>query len=194
DSSQTPSEVRFGVAPHSIRAVPLADLKKIASWSRDNRLPIHMHVAEQTAENGACLREYESTPVQLLSKEGLLGHDFTAVHAINISDEEIAMLAKANATICSCPTTERNLGDGILSADRIMSSGINIAFGSDSQAQIDPLEDARELDYHLRLERQERAILDPTDTQTLASRLFDCASLHGARALGVPSGGFTTGS
>ena len=68
-----------------------------------------MHVAEQTAENGACLREYGSTPVQLLSKEGLLGHDFTAVHAINISDEEIAMLAKANATICSCPTTERNL-------------------------------------------------------------------------------------
>jgi formimidoylglutamate deiminase len=194
DCPATPSEVRFGVAPHSVRAVPLADLKKIAAWSRENGLPLHMHVAEQVGENAACLREYGSTPVQLISKEGLLGPDFTAVHAIHISDEEIAMLAKANATICSCPTTERNLGDGIISADRVMAAGINIAFGSDSQTQIDPLEDARELDYHLRLERQERAILDPSATQTLASRLFDCATLHGARALGVPGGGFAPGS
>jgi formimidoylglutamate deiminase len=194
DCSATPSEVRFGVAPHSVRAVPLGNLKEISAWSRENGLPLHMHVAEQVAENAACLREYGSTPVQLLSKEGLLGPDFTAVHAIHISDEEIAMLAKANATICSCPTTERNLGDGIISADRVMAAGINIAFGSDSQAQIDPLEDARELDYHLRLERQERAILDPLATQTLASLLFNCATLHGARALGVPGGGFTPGS
>ena len=194
DSSASPSEVRFGVAPHSVRAVPLADLSTIAAWSRDNRLPLHMHVAEQVAENTACKREYGSTPVQLLSKKGLLGPGFTAVHAIHISAEEIAMLAEANATICSCPTTERNLGDGIFAADRVMAAGINVAFGSDSQAQIDPLEDARELDYHLRLEQQERAILDPIGDQTLASRLFDCATAHGARALDLPSGGLAPGS
>jgi formimidoylglutamate deiminase len=194
DSSATPREVRFGVAPHSVRAVPLADLKEIAAWSRENGLPLHMHVAEQVAENAACLREYGFTPIQLLGKEGLLGPDFTAVHAIHISADEIAMLAEANATICSCPTTERNLGDGIIAADRIMEAGINVAFGSDSQAQIDPLEDARELDYHLRLERQERAILDPLETETLDSRLFDCATLHGARALNLPGGDLTSGS
>jgi formimidoylglutamate deiminase len=194
DSSATPREVRFGVAPHSVRAVPLAALIEIVAWSRENGLPIHMHVAEQVAENAACLREYGSTPVQLLGKEGLLGPDFTAVHAIHISADEIAMLAEANATICSCPTTERNLGDGIIAADQVMEAGINVAFGSDSQAQIDPLEDARELDYHLRLERQERAILDPLATKTLASRLFDCATLNGARALNLPGGDMTSGS
>jgi formimidoylglutamate deiminase len=194
DCSASSSEVRFGVAPHSVRAVPLADLKKIAAWGRDNGLPLHMHVAEQVAENAACLREYGSTPVQLLGKEGLLGPDFTAVHAIHISADEVAMLAEANAIICSCPTTERNLGDGTIAADRVMAAGISVAFGSDSQAQIDPLEDARELDYHLRLERQERAILDPIATQTLASRLFDCATLHGARSLGVPGGELKAGS
>jgi formimidoylglutamate deiminase len=194
DCSGAPSEVRFGVAPHSIRAVQLADLKTIAAWSREHGLPLHMHVAEQVAENAACLREYGTTPVQLLSREKLLGPDFTAVHAIHIGADEIAMLADANSTICSCPTTERNLGDGIFAADRIMTAGIDVAFGSDSQAQIDPLEDARELDYHLRLERQERAILDPIATQTLSSRLFDCATLHGARALGLPGGEFTPGT
>jgi formimidoylglutamate deiminase len=194
DSSATQSEVRFGIAPHSVRAVPLPDLIEIAAWSRENKLPLHMHVAEQVAENAACLREYGSTPVQLLSKERLLGPDFTAVHAIHISRGEIAMLAEANATICSCPTTERNLGDGIIAADNVMAAAIRVAFGSDSQAQIDPLEDARELDYHLRLEHQERAILDGIEAQTLASRLFDCATIHGAHALDLPAGGLAPGA
>ncbi len=187
-------DVRFGVAPHSLRAVPLRDLKEIAAWTRERKLPLHMHVAEQIAENEACLREYGLTPVALLGREGLLAPDFTAVHAIHITADEIELLARANTTVCSCPTTERNLGDGVIAADQVMREGIRIAFGSDSQAQIDPLEDARELEYHLRLERQQRAILDQIGEQTLASRLFDCATVHGARALGVPAGGLTAGS
>jgi formimidoylglutamate deiminase len=147
-----------------------------------------MHVAEQIAENEACLREYGLTPVALLGREGLLGPDFTAVHAIHITGEEIASLSRSAATICSCPTTERNLGDGILAADLVMRQGIPIALGSDSQAQIDPLEDARQLEYHLRLEHQQRAILDQIGNQTLASRLLDCATIHGPNALGIPSG------
>ena len=188
------TEVRFGVAPHSLRAVPLRELKEIAAWCRERKLPLHMHVAEQVAENQACLREYGMTPVELLASENLLGPDFTAVHAIHITGEEIAGLAGANATICSCPTTERNLGDGVIVADQVMRAGIRIALGSDSQAQIDPLEDARELDYHLRLDRQQRAILDQIGEQTLSSRLFDCATVHGARALGVCAGELSQGA
>jgi formimidoylglutamate deiminase len=187
------AEVRFGVAPHSLRAVPLRELKEIAGWTRERKLPLHMHVAEQIGENEACLREYGLTPVALLGREGLLAPDFTAVHAIHITADEIEQLARATATVCSCPTTERNLGDGVIVADQVMRKGIRIAFGSDSQAQIDPLEDARELEYHLRLERQQRAILDQIGEQTLASRLFDCATAHGARALGVPAGELTGG-
>ncbi len=187
------ADVRFGVAPHSLRAVPLPELKEIAAWTRERKLPLHMHVAEQLGENEACLREYGLTPVALLGREGLLGPDFTGVHAIHITSDEIELLARANAIVCSCPTTERNLGDGVIVADQVMREGIRIAFGSDSQAQIDPLEDARELEYHLRLERQQRAILDQIGEQTLASRLFDCATIHGARALGVPAGELTGG-
>jgi formimidoylglutamate deiminase len=192
--SANPTEVRFGVAPHSIRAVPLPDLKEIAVWSRASKLPVHMHVAEQVAENTACLREYGRTPVDLFNRERILGPDFTAVHAIHINSDEIAMLADADSTICSCPTTERNLGDGILAADNVMAAGIRVALGSDSQAQIDPLEDARELDYHLRLEQQKRAILDQTAAKPLASWLFDCATVHGAQALALPGGDLTAGS
>lgn len=188
------SDVRLGVAPHSIRAVPLNDLREIAAWAREKKLPLHMHMAEQVAENEACMREYGQTPVASLGEAGLLGPDWTAVHAIHINADETAMLADAAATICSCPTTERNLGDGILAADKVMRASVRVALGSDSQAQIDPLEDARELDYHLRLEHQQRAILDQIAEQPLSQRLFDCATVNGAQSLQIPAGTLATGS
>ncbi|HSY02400.1 MAG TPA: formimidoylglutamate deiminase [Acidobacteriaceae bacterium] len=181
-------QVSIGVAPHSLRAVPLDDLRDIAAWARNQRLPLHMHMSEQVAENEACLREYGNTPVALLRDAGLLGPDWTAIHATHTTTDEIAMIASEHATICACPTTERNLGDGIFAADRVMKSGVRVALGSDSQAQIDPLEDARELDYHLRLALQQRAILDQIGKQSLAARLFDSATVNGARALAVPTG------
>jgi formimidoylglutamate deiminase len=187
------ADVRFGVAPHSIRAVPLQELREIVSWARSNSLPLHMHVAEQTAENSACQHEYGCTPVELLAREDLLGKDFVAVHAIHLNSQEMAALADARAIVCSCPTTERNLGDGIVPVDALMKLGVRHALGSDSQAQIDPLEDARELDYHLRLAQQERAVLDQIDGRPVASRLFACATIHGAQALGITTGSLAPG-
>ena len=193
DTPSDRSDVRIGAAPHSIRAVPLDDLREIAAWARDRRLPLHMHISEQVAENEACLREHGATPVALLAREGLLGPDFTAIHATQITSDETATLAGAGVTICACPTTERNLGDGILAADAVFKAGIPVALGSDSQAQIDPLEDARQLEYHLRLRDQQRAILDQIAGQSLAERLFCCATANGARALAVPAGELAPG-
>lgn len=187
-------QVQLGVAPHSIRAVPLDDLREIAAVARQHSLPLHMHMAEQTAENEACLREYGTTPVALASDAGLLGPDWTAIHATHTSPDELRLLAEADAAICACPTTERNLGDGIIPAHQALQAGIRVALGSDSQAQIDPLEDARELDYHLRLQHEQRAILDHIGGVPLAKRLFDCATVNGARSLAVPTGNLSPGS
>jgi formimidoylglutamate deiminase len=188
------TSVRVGVAPHSIRAVSLEHLREIVAFARHRHHPLHMHISEQVAENNSCLREYGVTPVTLLDREKLLASDLTAVHGIHVSLEEIGMLAASSSTICSCPTTERNLGDGILPADGMLQAGIRIALGSDSQAQIDPLEDARELDYHLRLHYQQRAILDQIRGEALAKTLFDCATVHGATSLFVPAGNLSAGS
>jgi formimidoylglutamate deiminase len=188
------TEASLGVAPHSIRAVPLDDLREIVAFGRAQKLPIHMHISEQVAENEACMREHGATPVALLAAAGLLGSDWTAVHAIHLEQKERDMLSAANVTVCSCPTTERNLGDGIFVAGEIMQRGVRVALGSDSQAQIDPLEDARELDYHLRLLQQQRVMLDQIDATPIAARLFACATYNGAQALRVPAGSLTVGS
>jgi formimidoylglutamate deiminase len=194
DNALQRSAVHLGVAPHSIRALRLEAIAEITGWARQRSLPVHMHVAEQRAENDACMREYGATPVALLANNGILHPGFTGVHTIHTSAEELEQFAASGATICSCPTTERNLGDGILAADRAMTAGIRIALGSDSQAQIDSLEDARELDYHLRLRDEQRAITDQIDGVRIAERLFTAATRNGAEALHIPAGRFIPGT
>jgi cytosine/adenosine deaminase-related metal-dependent hydrolase len=186
------------VAPHSIRAVPLNGLREIAKYARANHLPLHMHVAEQPAEIDACLAEYNCRPVELLQRESILDPHFTAIHAIHITPEEAHDLGAARANVCACPTSERNLGDGAVPADQLFAAGASICFGSDSNIQIDILEDARELEYHLRMKKLERVILTDADADrdsdrnsdqsSLARRLFESATESGARSLGGPSG------
>jgi len=181
DTEELRKLVPVGVAPHSVRAVPLDYLREVARYAKANHLPLHMHVAEQPAEVEACIAEYGRRPVELLHDEGILDDRFAAIHAIHITDEEAGFLGRS--TVCACPTSERNLGDGAVPADRLYAAGARICFGSDSNIQIDLLEDARLLEYHLRMNRLERAILPGG-----ARGLFQSATESGAQSLQTPGG------
>jgi formimidoylglutamate deiminase len=192
--------VTVGAAPHSIRAVPLEELKQIAAYARAHGdLPLHMHISEQVGENSACEAEYGRTPVALMDEHGVLSSRTTLIHAIHLTEPEFESVARSGATICSCPTTERNLGDGIFPADVAFRFGIPVAFGSDSQAQIDTLEDARQLEYHLRLRDQQRGILDGSVRPEWAAQasieggLLGAATRNGYAALGLSGGSLAVG-
>jgi formimidoylglutamate deiminase len=180
-----------GIAPHSVRAVPLDYLRKVIQFANQQDLPVHMHVAEQPAEVSACIEEYGRSPVALLETEGLLSEGFTAVHAIHVTPKAVRMLAAAGATVCACPTTERNLGDGIVPVDEFIRQGLCVALGTDSQVEIDLLEDARELEYYLRLQKMERAVMVAPEDEgrsALAARLFHFATMNGAFSIDAPGG------
>lgn len=194
-----------GVAPHSVRAVPLEYLREVIGYANEHQLKVHMHVAEQPAEVSACVEEYGRTPFALLETEGLLSERFTAVHAIHVTPKAIAGFAKTGALICACPTTERNLGDGVVPADEYLNHHVPISLGTDSHAQIDMFEEARELEYHLRLQKLERAVLRVSSPSVsegkfddealpdgrasdIARLLFDSATVSGARSIGSPNG------
>ena len=180
-----------GVAPHSVRAVPLDYLRELFRYGQEKSLPLHMHIAEQPAEIEASLNEYGRTPVALLETEGLLSERFTGVHGIHVTAEEAGWLARARAMVCACPTTERNLGDGIVPAELFFKAGVRVSLGTDSHTQIDLFEDARELEYNMRLEKLERVVLNQTidNRSALAASLFDCAARNGAESIGMQGGG-----
>lgn len=185
----------MAIAPHSIRAVPREWLKPIHQWAEHADVPVHMHVSEQAAEVEACVAAYGRRPIELLSDTGVLDARFTAVHATHIAMNEIALLGRARTTVCACPTTERDLGDGFLQATSLHAAGVHIAIGTDSQSVIDPLEEIRLIEYHERLRRNERVLISEThdSTASVAPALLRCGTAEGARALHLDAGEIAEG-
>ncbi|MBV8432370.1 MAG: formimidoylglutamate deiminase, partial [Solirubrobacterales bacterium] len=144
-------EARIGAAIHSMRAVTPEAAAEVARWAGVQKMPLHAHVSEQQAENQACLEVYGATPVELFHFEGALPERFTAVHATHVSDADVQLLGDAGAHVCLCPTTERDLADGIARARQLRDAGCRLTTGTDSNAMIEPLEEARAIELDERL-------------------------------------------
>ncbi|CAN5541212.1 formimidoylglutamate deiminase [soil metagenome] len=176
------AEQRIGAAIHSVRAVDPAAMTEVAAWSTDHDAPLHVHASEQVAENDACLAHHGRTPVGVLYDAGVLGRRCSAVHATHLTDDDVALLAASGSTVSMCPTTERDLGDGIARTDRFAETGIAMTLGSDSHAVIDLFEEARALELHERLRSQRRGIHGATE-------LLAMATAEGHRSLGWDDAG-----
>jgi len=169
--------VRFGAAVHSVRAVPRYALREIAGAVEPEGMVLHAHVSEQPAENAACERAYGLTPTQLLGEEALLGPAFTAVHATHLKAGDVALLGTSGSSVCMCPTTERDLADGIGPTVALRRAGVPLCLGSDSHAVIDILEEARAVELDERLASGRRGSHSPAD-------LLEAATGNGSRSLG----------
>jgi formimidoylglutamate deiminase len=175
--------VRIGVAPHSVRAVPPSWLPELAAYARQHHLPFHMHVAEQQREIDECEAESGRRPVELLSDLGVLSERFVAVHATHLRDHEARLLGEARGFACLCPTTERDLGDGLCSIGPLRDAGVRLCTGIDSHVITDPFEELRSLETHERLRVQRRVTFDVAG-RTPAEQLWHEGSLVGCEALG----------
>lgn len=160
-----PGHVVVGAAVHSVRAVPRQELPVVREWAHQQHLntgmpvPVHAHVSEQPAENLACQQFYGTTPTQLLAEAGLLGEHFTAVHATHLTDADIDALGNTTSWAGFCPTTERDLADGIGPAAALVAAGAGLSLGTDQHALIDMFEEARAVELHERLVTNQRGRL-----------------------------------
>ena len=181
-SAQRPEtdRVRLGAAIHSVRAVRREDLPRVVEAA--GNLPLHVHLSEQHGENLACQMFYGRTPTQLLDEAGALGAHSTAVHATHMDDHDIDLLGGSGTGACFCPTTERDLADGIGPARALHDAGSPLSLGSDQHVVIDPFEELRGLEMHERLVTNERDRFSAND-------LLLAASFNGYRSLGWSDGG-----
>ncbi|WP_031481315.1 formimidoylglutamate deiminase [Streptomyces bicolor] len=168
---------RIGAAVHSVRAVPADQLETVARWAEERRAPLHVHLSEQTAENEACLEVHGCTPTQLLALHGVLGPRTTGVHNTHLTAEDISLIGGSGTGTCMCPTTERDLADGIGPAVALQNEGSPLSLGSDSHAVIDLLEEARAMELNERLRTRTRG-------HWTAAALLRAASADGHAALG----------
>ncbi|MFE7171993.1 formimidoylglutamate deiminase [Streptomyces sp. NPDC057616] len=173
---------RIGAAVHSVRAVPAGQLATVARWAEERRAPLHVHLSEQTAENDACQAAHGCTPTRLLADHGVLGPRTTGVHNTHLTDEDIALIGGSGTGTCMCPTTERDLADGIGPAVALQQAGSALSLGSDSHAVIDLLEEARAMELNERLRTRSRG-------HWTAAALLRAASADGHAALGWQDAG-----
>ncbi|WP_034274862.1 formimidoylglutamate deiminase [Haloechinothrix halophila] len=162
--------VRVGAAIHSVRAVPVEQLAVPVAWAKANGAPLHAHVSEQTSEHDDCLAVHHRTPTQLLAEAGAVTSDFVGVHVTHPSGDDIGLLGAARAGVCLCPTTERDLGDGIGPGRRLANAGASLSIGTDSHAVIDPFEEMRGVEMHERLATQSRGVFSPAELLAAGTR------------------------
>lgn len=175
-------DVRVGIAPHSVRAVPPHWIAPLAAYAKTHGLPFHMHVAEQQREITECVAETGKRPVELLADLGALSDRFVAVHATNLFPHEARLLGDARAYACICPTTERDLGDGLPDLGAMRHNGVTLCTGIDSHVITDPIDDLRSLETHERLRTKTRVTFQGSSSP--AEQLWREGSRNGARACG----------
>jgi formimidoylglutamate deiminase len=172
--------LNVGLAPHSVRACPADWLREIGGYAASEGLSLHIHADEQPKEVEECLAEHGCRPIELLARLGCLTEKTTIVHATHADGAELDLVAAANATICACPTTEADLGDGFVPAERLRKRGIPLCIGSDSNVRIDPFEELRELEGIARRQTGRRGVFSTNE-------LFAFGGEIGARSLGLDS-------
>jgi formimidoylglutamate deiminase len=170
--------IAVGVTPHSVRACPRDWLEELGRYARSEGLPLHVHADEQPREVDECLAEHGLRPIELLADCGCLGERTTVVHATQANGAELDLLGESGTTICVCPTTEADLGDGFLPAIRVRHRGIPLCIGTDSNVRIDPFEELRQLEGIARRQDGRRGVFSTDE-------LWEIGAGNGARSLGL---------
>ncbi len=173
---------RLAAGAHSVRALDPGALAAVAGWARQRSVPCHVHLSEQPAENAQCAAAYGMTPTALCDAAGLLGERTTAVHGTHLTLDDAARLAASGTTVCLCPTTERDLADGIGPSAMLAARHVPIALGTDSNSVVDVFEEARAVELDQRLASLRRGTHGP-------HALARMATVNGYRSLGWPDGG-----
>jgi formiminoglutamate deiminase len=175
-------DVVVGAAIHSVRAVPLPDMRLVSEWADRFEVPLHVHLSEQVAENEECLAAYGRTPTEVLAEAGALGDRTSAVHATHLTDHDVALLGSTRTTACFCPTTERDLGDGVGPSVALRTAGSRLTLGSDSHAVVDLFEEMRAVELDERLVSRRRG-------HWRAADLLRAATADGHASLGFGDAG-----
>jgi formiminoglutamate deiminase len=178
--------VRIAAAIHSVRAVDPESMRIVFTYAKVRGMPLHIHLAEQPAEVEECMEFEGCTPTELLDREGILDPDLTAVHAIHLSENDLSLLGSYGVQVCSCPTTERDLGDRVGPMRALAEVGCQLSLGSDSNAVIDILEEARGLELDQRRATGRRVLHQPEE-------LLRAATRDGMIALGWEAGALEPG-
>ncbi|RJG15304.1 formimidoylglutamate deiminase [Massilia cavernae] len=185
-------QVEIGVAPHSLRAASIGQVREVLAALPKER-PVHIHIAEQQGEVQQSLAATGARPVRYLMDNVELDARWCLVHATHLDEAETAGLAACGAVAGLCPTTEANLGDGLFPLAPFLAAGGRFGVGSDSHISQSAVEELRWLEYGQRLLHQRRNVAASSTQRSVGDFLWQGALQGGALAAGRPVGALAPG-
>ena len=187
--------LRFGVAPHSVRAVDALMLTEIVASAAklDAAMPIHMHVSEQLGEVAECLETHGTTPLDWIMDLVEVDARWCLIHATHITQLEMRRVGGTGAAVGLCPMTEANLGDGIFEFLPWFEARRPWSIGGDSHVSVSPFEELRALEYSQRLRHRVRNVASDEEAPDVPANLWRGAACGGARSVGQPVGELAAG-
>jgi formimidoylglutamate deiminase len=177
--------LQVGIALHSLRAVPPEAMQAVLAAEAHADRPIHIHIAEQQAEVDECLALRGTRPVSWLLDQAAVDARWTLVHATHLSAPEVQALADSGATVCLCPSTEANLGDGLFPLPEYLAANGAFSIGSDSHISVSPVEELRWLEYGQRLRLQRRCVAVGAQEKSVGRFLYGRVLEGGRRSAGA---------
>jgi 5-methylthioadenosine/S-adenosylhomocysteine deaminase len=173
--------VSFCLAPHAPYTVSDNTFHKIAKLAGEVDVPVHIHLHETADEIARSLAEHGVRPMERLQRLGLLGPGLIAVHAVHLTDAEIALLAAHGASVVHCPSSNLKLASGFAPVAKMAAAGINLAIGTDGAASNNRLDMFEEMRLAALLAK---AVSGDAEAMP-AHAALRAATLGGAAALGL---------
>lgn len=171
--------VELGYGPHAAYTLPTEAIVTTAAHAQERGALLHLHVAEALGEDDAVRAEFGSVPA-MLEATGSLGGRVLAAHAIQLSDDDIAILARHDVAVAHCPGSNAKLAAGVARVAELRAAGIRMGLGTDSPASNDDLDLWEEQRLASLFARQRGA----DATALTAAGALALATREGARALG----------
>ena len=137
--------ISFMIAPHAPYTCDDGFQREAAAEAKRNGLPIHTHLAESLAEIDTIKERYGCTPIELADKTGLLSDTTVAAHCVQLTDNDISILAQRGANVATNPVSNLKLANGAAPVPKMLKAGVKIALGTDGAASNNSLNMFREL-------------------------------------------------
>ncbi|ATL26493.1 amidohydrolase [Streptomyces formicae] len=128
------------VCAHSAYTLNPAQLTEIAALAREHGALLHIHASENAAEVENVVAQHGMRPVELLDSLGVLGPDTLLAHAVDLTDAEIATLARTGTPVAHCPVSNLKLGCGIARVPELLDAGVTVGLGTDGAVSSNTLD------------------------------------------------------
>jgi 5-methylthioadenosine/S-adenosylhomocysteine deaminase len=181
DAGGRGSLLRFCLAPHAPYTVDDAAFGRVRELSQAWGVPVHVHLQETPDEIGESLTRHGVRPLARLDRLGLVNERLVAVHAVHLTEGEIALLGERGAHVAHCPSANLKLASGIAPVARMLAAGVNVGVGTDGAASNNRLDVLAEL----RLAALLAKATSGDASAVPAHEALRMATIRPARALGL---------